>query len=352
MRGSGSKLAWIIALSVLPFLSTVGEAGPPCGYLALGLTSSFATAINNSDEIVGTEEILGGEHGILERRGFLWKQGVMTDLTVTGYNIVSPEGINNRSQVVGYLDNSRFFVPPSSNPPRAFLWEKGVVIDLGILPGDTDGVSYAFAVNDRGQVVGEVSSLQTRGFLWEKGVMRALNPLPSHTSSVAMAINNRGQVSGYSVGPEPDFQTSAVVWEPDGRIVQLDRLPGDDRAYAFGINNRGQVVGYSWDSHSNEPHAVVWDDGAVIDLGVLPGYDYGSVAFAINNKGQVVGNFQSSFLPLRSFLWEGGVMTVLDLLPDLDGSYATAINDRGNILLNFSANNGGRPYLLKPCHAQ
>ena len=59
-------------------------------------------------------------------------------------------GINAGGQVVGWSD--------AATGLRAFLWDNGVMTDLGDLPGGTDQ-SVARSVNDSGQVVGgEVSN--------------------------------------------------------------------------------------------------------------------------------------------------------------------------------------------------
>ena len=67
--------------------------------------------------------------------------------------------------------------------PHAFLWQNGVMTDLGVLPGDED--SGAGAINNLGQIVGssgrtdpETYEVTSRSFLYENGVMTAL-PVPS-----------------------------------------------------------------------------------------------------------------------------------------------------------------------------
>ncbi|WP_232442189.1 hypothetical protein [Burkholderia ubonensis] len=51
---------------------------------------------------------------------------------------------------------------------HAFLFENGVVTDLGNLPGGTS--SAAFGINEHGQVVGEAttSSGQTHAVMWTR----------------------------------------------------------------------------------------------------------------------------------------------------------------------------------------
>src|SRR3989442_14123324 len=54
------------------------------------------------------------------------------------------------------------------------------------------------------------------------------------------------------------------------RITNLWSLPRGTGGRAYGINNAGQVVGYG-DISSGELHAFLWQDGAIKDLGTLPG---------------------------------------------------------------------------------
>ena len=78
------------------------------------------------------------------------------------------------------------------------------------------------------------------------------------------------------------------------------------------------------------PHAVVWVNGAIQDLGTLgPKYD-ASVALGINRHDQVVGwsGTRSGFE--QAFVWRGGVMSPLATPAGLR-SVATAINGNGQV---------------------
>ena len=75
--------------------------------------------------------------------------------------------------------------------PHAFLWQAGVMQDLGTLQG---GASAAVAINKGGDVAG---SSDGHAFLWTRGTMIDLGTLGGPNSR-ATAINVSGRVVGTS----------------------------------------------------------------------------------------------------------------------------------------------------------
>jgi probable HAF family extracellular repeat protein len=121
-------------------------------------------------------------------------------------------------------------------------------------------------------------------------------------------------------------------------MTDLGTLGGNTEAtQAFAINNAGHIAGTSPPA-GGFPHAVLWRDDEIVDLGTLGGTD--SYAYGINRFDQIVGT--SDTLPPRfslffhAFLWERDRLSdlntrVINLPPDVTLQFANAINDRGQI---------------------
>ena len=175
---------------------------------------------------------------------------------------------------------------------RAFLWEDGVMTDLGVLPGTQQ--SSAEAINEKGQVVGNAYGGGFHAFLWEKGKMIDLGTLPGDVQSMATSINDRGQVIGSSIGGPPNSRPHAFIWE-DGVMSSPPGTSNPDVfSAAYDINKHGQYVG-----SCGGP--ILWDKDSMLRL------DLPATFFGINNQGVVVGYTATN----RGILWERAPVTTL-----------------------------------------
>ena len=141
--------------------------------------------------------------------------------------------------------------------------------------------------------------------------------------------NALGHVVGFHCRCLIDILDIAFLWTPESGLVDLAIPFGFTDARAFDTNDFGQIVGEL--EKGNVGHAALWQDGEVIELGTLPGGNF-SWASAINNSGQIVGSAGNNVTGVRRpFLWQDGVMMDLNLPLGPRGS-ANDINDAGAIV--------------------
>jgi probable HAF family extracellular repeat protein len=174
---------------------------------SLGGAIGFTSAMNNRGQVIGVSSVaanpgacLFGGEGDPNCHPFLWDRGKLIDLNTgtLGGNPLIAYGINDAGEVVGI---GAFPNAPSD----AYLWREGVATDLGHL---SDCGSFANAINSHRQVVGGTFSCldsHVRAFLWEKGSMIDLNSVTPANSPlqlvVAYGINDRGEIVGEGVPP-------------------------------------------------------------------------------------------------------------------------------------------------------
>jgi probable HAF family extracellular repeat protein len=173
------------------------------------------------------------------------------------------QAINDRGQIVGIG-----WVPGEEDTVHAVLWDRGGIIDLGTLTGG--GESFAVAINNKGQIVGHSGA---NAVLWDHRTMVDLGGLDrgctdDYCFSSASSINDRGQIVGYGSELGPGQSHHAMLWD-HGTITDLGTLTDGGTSMAVAINERGQIAGIS-NAADGMPHAVMWDHGTITDLGLLP----------------------------------------------------------------------------------
>lgn len=341
-----------------------------------GTNDSYAFSSNHRGQIVGVSEngAIDPISGFPEIHGVLWSHGEIIDLGTLGGNGSFAGTVNDRGQVVGAALNSipdpfggslAVGIPPAAPTQlHAFVWEHGVMRDLGTLGGPDSEAQY---VNESGQIAGQsfinstpnppitahacvTSGIPTEHpFLWQDGFID-LGSLGG-TCGYANWLNNNGQVVG-TMTLAGDTTNHAFAWKR-GKLIDLGTLGGDN-SEAYFANEAGEVVGRAdFSPASTNHHAFLWRDGVMKDLGTPDGF-LCSTAQGINASHQVVGDAGLCFMGGNGWLWENGSIVDLNSLVPPDSTVhvagAVAINDRGEIVAEGLPGDGSsHVVVLIPC---
>jgi len=359
----GTVLLALLALNALPARIL---AQPP-QYVVTVLNNSgngqtVPFGINDSGQVAGT---YGYSVAVV------WNNGPMQTFLAPGGGgsggfYTYAYGINTSGLVVGFSpqpDALAYY----GEVNRAIVWNvntPGTATVLGDFGGTGGGTgSAANAINASGLVVGyAIGNAPNAQYavLWNvnsPGTPTILGSLGG-TSSSANAINDSGLIAGYSYTNNiygANVTQEAVLWNVNapGSPIVLGSLGGTAGSVANAINASGLMAGSSNTSGpQTRSHAVVWNGATPSDLGTLNGDLSG--ALAINDAGDVVGyaNPAPGSSQETAFLYTGGTMYDLNTLlvpgSNITVSFATAINNRGQIAAYGNGPYGGVPLLLTP----
>ena len=207
-------------------------------------TLQTATSINNTGQIVGTGVSVGTMQNI---EAYRFNYGSVTDMGATMRSPGTPK-INTAGQIVGVNATSSTNTDGSTSVlNRAFLYANNLLIYLGVLGGRN---SYAYGINDSGQVVGysdTATNYVAHAFIYSDGVMQDIDTM-GNIYSQARGVNASGQVVGaFGVHSGP-VQTHAFVYS-GGEMQDLNTLimassSGWILVQANAINDAGEIVGY------------------------------------------------------------------------------------------------------------
>jgi probable HAF family extracellular repeat protein len=227
------------------------------------------------------------------------------------------------------------------------------VVDLG-------RHSEATAINDNGQVVGDIrtDSGNIHAFLYSNGRVQDLGTLGGLRSG-AYGINSAGVVIGWSEtgSTSQGHPNSSAFIYADGamRGIQLDEkgIAPSGPTSACDINSLGQIA-----VQTPRMHAAIWFNGITKYLGTFVpkgvGYPLGkqinsdgsskelrtfdegyTVPRRMNDSGEVVGEAATTDGYEHAFLYSNGRLRDLNM-PGWISSHAKDINSRGDVVGNLN----------------
>ncbi|MGE5208922.1 MAG: hypothetical protein ACM3KL_06275 [Alphaproteobacteria bacterium] len=308
----------------------------------LGGTSNGGNSINDQTWAAGYARLPNRD-----RHALLWRNGSLTDLfTLGGPNSSVTWNVKNTAGIIVGISQTADPEPLGENWSSAafyssphnvgyinlgFVWQNGQMRGLPNFPGGNNG--FATGANNLGQVVGWAENgvhdgecvspqvLQFRPALWSLGPPDQIEDLPliaGDTSGAATAINDNGQIVGISgicdqaVGRHT--ARHAVLWE-NGTVIDIyPNAPAPWWNTPTAINQRGDIVGFAGDPAyvgGDIVHAFMWtkEDG-VRQLKPLPRRTpphVDSEAYGINEARQVVGvSCDADFVDCRAVIWDHG----------------------------------------------
>jgi len=176
-------------------------------------------------------------------------------------------------------------------------------------PGSENDYQYISGVT--GTAINASGIVLSSGSIWTRaGGNQSLGGLGGNSTS-AVAINAAGAVVGSSRLPDGTFH--AFLWTANGGMQDLGSVLGGNSA-AVAVNASGQVAGNSSNADGSITHAFFWsNDSGMVDLGTLPG-ESGTFATALNDNGEVVGVAQMG----NGFQWTAS--NGIQALPGLGSS--------------------------------
>jgi uncharacterized membrane protein len=237
--------------------------------------------------------------------------------------------------------------------------------DLGTLGTGTDAM--AGFIDERGQVVGWSYinsvpsalcagfgfgfSLTTDSFIWDK--KNGMTDIGSFggTCTLAVDLNNQGQVVGGSALPG-DTTTHPFVWNATTGVTDLLDPSDSNYGFAEAENAHGDVAGGTCDSVTC--YVLLWQkSGGHWQETNLSTITQNAFSISINASDQVIGNVGTN--SSAPFLWEDGgpLVNLNTLVPPGSGLQlveAHQINDQGEIAVGaLDASGNNHAVLLIPC---
>ncbi|MGV9316489.1 hypothetical protein ACWDR0_30530 [Streptomyces sp. NPDC003691] len=277
-RGWAAGLSYDDPANSHPVRWTPGAA-PLRLALPAGSGHGNAAAVNNSGVVVGDASVADNRS-----RPLRWQSdGSRTDLPVLpGDDSGTATGVNNAGTAIGWTEKR----DGTGGPAHPVRWNKAGAVTALPLPAGITGAKTN-RITDNGVILGHGraagSTEYDRILVWAAdGTVRDAG------RGRGYAVNRAGTAVGASLQDNPFGDTAR--WNADGTRTVLAN-PAEAAGEVLGVNNRGTAVGYAWPPAGNPAldKALLWKpDGTVVQLPPTPLGPY-AAAFMVNDAGLVAG---------------------------------------------------------------
>jgi hypothetical protein len=201
------------------------------------------------------------------------------------------------------------------------------------------GSAYAYGINNLGLVSGFYIDNDGNydGFLWLCGAAEANVDARGWPDTLLGGGNDAGVIAGnygdLTVSHATLYHAREQTWAP------LPDISGKPMNFGNGINDEGIAGGAAFEGNLDvftNGVAWIWDGCAYsfFEAPAASGPVFGTLAAGINNLGQVCGYYADSEGVAHGFLKKGPSITTIDV-PGADATFATSINNRGDIAGNY-----------------
>ena len=189
-----------------------------------------------------------------------------------------------------------------------------------IIDAPNGTTTAATDVNNAGVVVGAYNPPNARAFAWTRNAgFVDLEGVLASSFSLATAVNECGQIVG-------ELNSHAVRWNTFNEIEDLGTL-GGRVSVAGGINDRGDVVGFSQVDAGGRGQPFLWTEEQGMRQVVECEGQNGS-ANGINNAREVIGSCDAT----GAFFWSARTGRIDLNLRGFTGTSVSDINDRGEVV--------------------
>jgi hypothetical protein len=257
-------------------------------------------------------------------------------------------GINDSGEIVGAY--SLFSLTSAS-----YLYKNGNYVPLGA-PGDPNGYTQANAINNRGEIVGNVQisvSAPPHGWLDKDGTISDYN-VPGSGQTSLNGINDQGDIVGWYYG---DIIVNNSAFSGVGPTAQHGFIEKGGQFYTFdvpnaastvvqGINDRDQLVG----SYDENTHSFFYSHGTLTQVAVPDAVK--TTIGGLNDFGEIVGTYTDRADDTHGFIDYHGRYATFDV-PNAGNSLSVSgVNDRGEIVGSYSDSTGLHGFVANPngCH--